>query len=221
MWLNVKFFDSSDAQVYEYGAYDFDTADLTTANTKVYEKKMGISSSVAKLTNMAEGESFHLTLNNYVTFDNCIPPRGFTNANFAAFDGEPIGYTYADGTYWDDTDFAVPAGAAKAVATLYFQTSSKAYIEFLRDRNVTDTNGDTVYDLWVEGGKSAPLAMDTEEILLDDGGVPGDLNGDGQVNGADLGLMLAAWGTSGPGDLNSDGVVNGADLGLLLAAWFN
>jgi hypothetical protein len=39
------------------------------------------------------------------------------------------------------------------------------------------------------------------------------------VNGADLGLLLGAWGSTGPGDLNGDGTVNGADLGLLLGAW--
>jgi len=47
----------------------------------------------------------------------------------------------------------------------------------------------------------------------------GDINGDGRVDGADLGLLLAAWGGSGPADLNGDGIVDGADLGLLLAAW--
>lgn len=47
----------------------------------------------------------------------------------------------------------------------------------------------------------------------------GDIDGSGAVNGADLGLLLGAWGTSGPGDLNNDGVVNGADLGLLLGSW--
>jgi len=48
---------------------------------------------------------------------------------------------------------------------------------------------------------------------------PADLNGDGTVDGADLGILLASWGSRGPGDLNGDGVVDGADLGLLLAAW--
>jgi hypothetical protein len=49
-----------------------------------------------------------------------------------------------------------------------------------------------------------------------------DLNGDGQVDGADLGLLLTAWsGEPGesPADLNADGVVDGADLGELLTAW--
>ncbi|MCA9286470.1 MAG: hypothetical protein KDA22_14695 [Phycisphaerales bacterium] len=48
---------------------------------------------------------------------------------------------------------------------------------------------------------------------------PGDLNGDGHIDGADLGILLSAWGTPGPGDLNQDGAVNGADLGVLLANW--
>jgi hypothetical protein len=48
---------------------------------------------------------------------------------------------------------------------------------------------------------------------------PGDLNADGAVNGADLGILLAAWGGRGPADLNGDGVVNGADLGIQLANW--
>ena len=48
---------------------------------------------------------------------------------------------------------------------------------------------------------------------------PADLNGDGVVNGADLAILLAAWGGDGPADLNNDGVVNGADLAILLGAW--
>jgi hypothetical protein len=48
---------------------------------------------------------------------------------------------------------------------------------------------------------------------------PADLNHDGVVDGADLGLMLGAWGTSDPADINGDTTVDGADLGLLLGAW--
>ena len=49
----------------------------------------------------------------------------------------------------------------------------------------------------------------------------GDLNGDGQVNSADIGLLIAKWGPCKgcPEDLNGDGEVNSADLGLLIAAW--
>jgi len=55
-------------------------------------------------------------------------------------------------------------------------------------------------------------------------GVDGDLDFDGDVDGADLGLLLGAWGDCVPGDpcladYNGDGVVDGVDLGFLLAGW--
>ena len=47
-----------------------------------------------------------------------------------------------------------------------------------------------------------------------------DLNGNGIVEGADLSLLLAAWGsTSEINDLDGNGIVGGSDLSLLLAAW--
>ena len=50
-----------------------------------------------------------------------------------------------------------------------------------------------------------------------------DLNLNGIVEGGDLGVLLAFWGTVSPAfpraDINSDGLVNGADLGILLAFW--
>ena len=69
--------------------------------------------------------------------------------------------------------------------------------------------------------------LDDSMIVMSNGGnntpvIPGDLNGDGLVNGADLGLMLVAWGPCGRdciADLDGNGVVNGADLGLLLVDW--
>jgi hypothetical protein len=49
-----------------------------------------------------------------------------------------------------------------------------------------------------------------------------DLNGNGVVDSADLGLMTASWGAvkkSSDADLNGDGMVNGLDLGRLLDRW--
>jgi glucose/arabinose dehydrogenase len=51
-----------------------------------------------------------------------------------------------------------------------------------------------------------------------------DLNCDGVVDGADLLILLSAWGKCAdpdncPADLNDDGTVDGADLLILLAAW--
>ena len=49
-----------------------------------------------------------------------------------------------------------------------------------------------------------------------------DVTGDGQVNAADLGIVLAAWGaasSTGQGDVNHDGQINAADLSRLLDDW--
>ncbi len=46
-----------------------------------------------------------------------------------------------------------------------------------------------------------------------------DVNADGTVDGADLGLLVGNWGGSGAGDIDASGTVDGADLGLLLSAW--
>ncbi len=56
-------------------------------------------------------------------------------------------------------------------------------------------------------------------ILVCEEASPGDLNGDGVVDGSDLTLLLAGWGSGGPADLNNDGTVNGSDLTILLANW--
>ena len=49
---------------------------------------------------------------------------------------------------------------------------------------------------------------------------PADIDNSGAVNGADLALLLGAWGSAGGGaDISRDGTVDGADLALLLNAW--
>ncbi|MFO0873953.1 MAG: multiheme c-type cytochrome [Phycisphaerales bacterium] len=219
MWLNVKFFDANDSLVEELGAYDPATATLDASNTKVYEARHGIGEDVAALTGLPEGKSFHLSLNNEILADNRIPPVGFTNEAFLGVQAMPVGYRYADGQHWDDTQYQIPRGAAKAVATLYYQVSTLEYMQFLRDTNVTNTLGQVAFDAWVGQGKSTPVDMDTAMLVLATP-VFGDLNGDGVVDGADLGLLLGAWGSrGGPADLNGDGVVDGADLGLLRGNW--
>ena len=72
-----------------------------------------------------------------------------------------------------------------------------------------------------DGNLDAAEYLVLELCALRTGGCcTGDLNGNGAVNGEDLGLLLAAWGPgAGPADLDRDGAVGGSDLGLLLSAW--
>jgi thiol-disulfide isomerase/thioredoxin len=46
---------------------------------------------------------------------------------------------------------------------------------------------------------------------------PGDVDGDGDVDQSDLGLLLAAYEIDGGGDLDGDGDTDQSDLGILLA----
>ena len=63
---------------------------------------------------------------------------------------------------------------------------------------------------------------DSDANLTINGAVacPADINGDGVVDTADLGLLIAAFGSSNAGaDINEDGVVDTADLGLLIGVF--
>jgi len=164
MWVNVKFLDAGGSLIAERGAYDAVTATLSTADTKVYEVRLGMDAGMAAVTGLPEGESFHFTLNNKVYKDNRIPPRGFSNPAFAAVQVIPVGATYVEQQYWDDTAYAIPAGAARAVVNVFHQTTIREYIEFLRDTNTTDNRGQIAYDQWVATGKSAPVLLQTASI---------------------------------------------------------
>jgi hypothetical protein len=225
MWINVRFLDAGQSLLYEHGAYDFLDAHLNGGDTKVYRQVLGIDEAVAKTTGLPAGESQHFILNNVVLFDNRIPPIGFTNAGFAAVQAEPVGYAYADGQHWDDTAYIIPPGAAQAVVTVYFQVTSKEYIEFLRDENVTDNRGQIAYDQWVLHGRSTPVAMDAQVLALG-ALLPGDVNNDGIVDTIDFLALLQAWGPCPApcppicaADVDGDCLVDVTDFLELLEHW--
>lgn len=59
-----------------------------------------------------------------------------------------------------------------------------------------------------------------EAVLVPDDGVVGDINGDGNVDGADLTMLLGSWGSDdAAADLDDDGLVDGGDLTMLLGNW--
>jgi hypothetical protein len=161
-WINVRFFNENGALLKESGAYDGETGVLTRdLEAKIYEVHPAIETNLANALGLPAGPSFHFVLNNEIYSDNRIPPRGFTNALFAAFGGAPAHYSYADGQYWDETIYTVPAGAVRAEARLYYQSTSKEFIEFLRDENRTNNKGQQMYDLWNNNGKCPPTLMAT------------------------------------------------------------
>ena len=225
MWINVKFYDASMALVGESAAYDAETGALDhDLEAKIYEIKPGLDDVTAPLVGVDPGPSFHFVLNNAVFKDNRIPPRGFANAAYLAFGGSHVGYSYADGQYWDDTYYTVPPGAASAEVTLYYQSTSKEFMEFLRDENTTNTKGQELYDLWNNNGKCPPEVMLTSTIAVTGSYAIGDLNCDGAVNNFDIDpFVLALTSPSGYdaaypdcdsmlADCNEDGSVDNFDI---------
>lgn len=125
--------------------------------------------------------------------------------------------TLPDGLFADDLQLAGE--------TLHVASALTGYSAF----DLSDEDNPLQTAAFTTADTCMHVAASLKDVLVadEDGGVfllasctLGDLNCDGAVDGADLGLLLAAWGTTdAAADLNDDGLVDGADLGLLLAAW--
>jgi hypothetical protein len=114
-----------------------------------------------------------------------------------SYGASPDGFvTFGGGTGADITD-----------GTTYLRSASCGLAEFVA---VGDIGFDLEWAVFVDGTAGAGQPD-----------CPGDFNGDGMVDGADFGYILAAWGPCPgcPEDLNGDGEVNGADVGLVLSVW--
>jgi hypothetical protein len=186
MWLHVEARDTTGTLIFESGAYDAATGVLTRdAQVKVYESKQGVWNAGTNEceTEVAGEDQFHFVLNNCVELDNRIPPKGFTGG--ADLETHPVGYTYPEVApgILSNTDMTtytipVPANATMPVtvtATLRYQTTSKEYVEFLRDEAVDHafpndcitrstgpvgtTRGGVLHDMWTTHGRAAPVTM--------------------------------------------------------------
>ncbi|NDY42431.1 hypothetical protein G3N55_06190 [Dissulfurirhabdus thermomarina] len=89
-----------------------------------------------------EAESFHFALATGRYKDNRIPPKGFRVAEAAARLCLPVDHGQdAPGLYtaeeyaggYDQVSLSIPPGADYVEITLYYQTTSREYVEFLRD----------------------------------------------------------------------------------------
>ena len=148
-----------------------------------------------------------------------VTNAGFKDINYHSGDPyDPTDWTISisgGAVTWTGGDFAAnPNGNALRFATLY---------NFWFDASSAPVPANAAIGLFRPGAATDPTSV---TVAVDGpGGVPpnpADLDGNGTVNGADLGFLLAAWGACPapcPADLDGNGEVNGADLGMLLAAW--
>jgi len=108
-------------------------------------------------------------------------------------------------------DFRALATWRSGPAALGYLPHGAGEVVFLTDFNTWDNDMIADFDnqiLWTN--------------LFESPACTGDLDGDGDTDQADLGILLADWGCTGgdcPGDLNADGNTDQADLGILLADW--
>jgi hypothetical protein len=171
MWLNVQAYDDAETLLWEINPYD-ESASTLKGLPASYADPDGILPDPQALSGAesyndelvyemlpsssltGESHSFHFVLSDGNFKDNRIPPRGFRIAEadarrvVPAWDGSPApGYftaaEYAGG--YDEVSVLLPPGSAHIEITLYYQTTSREYLEFLRDEinGTADTLGGT------------------------------------------------------------------------------
>ena len=118
-----------------------------------------MSEETAKKFNKQPGPSFHFVLNDIITWDNRIPPRGFNNEKFKERLCGPVGVEYADSQHWHVTEFDMPKGTKKVIVKLMYQSMSWEYLKFLVEENRTDNLGNTLFETWEKTGKCKPTVM--------------------------------------------------------------
>ena len=97
--------------------------------------------------------------------------------------------------------YLIPSGATSAEVSLFYQSTSKEFIEFLRDENAAPDGGagQVMYDLWNNNGKCPPEIMQQVQMDLIPTSVPADLNLDFVVNLEDFAIFAEYWLWSYPG----------------------
>jgi hypothetical protein len=157
MFVNIKAF-AGGSLIYQVNPYDFgagtlkgltypylgqglpDPQPLEANEVYLDELVYEMKPSSTDLTN--ETKTFHFALATGRYKDNRIPPKGFRIAEAGERLSVPVtggaedpGYftsaEYAGG--YDEVSLIIPAGADYVEVNLYYQTTSREYIEFLRD----------------------------------------------------------------------------------------
>ncbi len=174
------------------------------------------------LVDVASGQSrwYRFNLNSEVdeasvlaTWHRVVPTSlsSYTLANFdlrlwRVENGVPVTLVGDPGLPYFSSGNVVSQSAVDNVEHLYLRGLAPGAYAIELDRIDTSAVPVTVALSWLRSPDEANLL--------------GDLNADGVVDGADLGILLLAWGSDDPlADLNGDGIVDGADLGELLLAW--
>lgn len=227
MFLNIKAY-ANDELIYEINPYDYTVGTLKGLENSQSSPELGGSEAyVDELVYevhqssalLGVNETFHMALATQRYKDNRILPQGFRVADAAARLCEPVWHGVSDGSThsgsnyytqaeyeggYDEVAVELPAGTERIVAGLYYQTTSREFIEFLRDEingtggTLTGTGaggdppyiaqtdpffsglaawGDTIWNLWEHNKNipgAAPVLMTNTLVQLDVSDTDGD-----------------------------------------------
>jgi len=123
------------------------------------------------------------------------------------------------GVTWTNVETVGPEGPETSGGWYYHEFHVADFVNLTSEVLIRFVASDEGAYTIVEAAVDDFLAADyyCEEIEC-----PGDLNGDGQRDQADLGILLGNWGCTGgdcPGDIDGDGDTDQADLGFLLSVF--
>ena len=159
MFVNIKAYDAADTLIYEVNPYDATVGTLksmpaspTLASNEAYVDEL-VYEVHPKSSLTGEAHTLHFVLGDGRSKDNRIPPRGFDIAGAAERHSLPVNpithledaayFTAAENTGgYDAVTVTLVPGAARIDATLYYQGTSREFIEFLRDE--INGTGDTL-----------------------------------------------------------------------------
>ena len=166
MWVQIEAVDAGGAPFWQSGMLDSNSELIPDADLKVYEAKHGLDYPALGLS----GPSFHFALNNMIVKDNRILPKGGVQVKgFAGTDSYdpvvapwPSGGLYPDGQHWDTTVYQipVPAGTSRPIkvkTTVFYQTASFAYVDFLANggdalvQTVPHPDATALRNFWLNG----------------------------------------------------------------------
>jgi hypothetical protein len=230
MFLNIKAYCNNEL-IYEINPYDSSVGTLkgldpdhAQSSPELSEWEAYVDELVYEVHQSSSilgvNETFHMALATERYKDNRILPRGFRIAEAASRLCEPVWHGQSDTNYhsagnyytqaeyeggYDAVTVKLPAGTERIEAGLYYQTTSREFIEFLRDEingvggtlpgpgvsgdpaYLAQTNeffsglaawGDTIWQLWEHNKDipgAAPVLMTNTLVQLD----VSDLDGDG------------------------------------------
>jgi hypothetical protein len=157
MFVNIKAYDANDSLLYEVNPYDDGAATLRGLPTSYSPNSPPLGANEFYVDELVyethpssaltgEDETFHFALATGRYKDNRIPPKGFDIATAPARLAEPVWEGASAPDYFTAAEYAggydevslgdygvLLPGADHVEVSLYYQTTSREYVEFLRD----------------------------------------------------------------------------------------